>query len=298
MIVKNILSIDDLANDEISAVLDNAARIKSEGVRGTELAGRIAALLFFEPSTRTRLSFASAAQRLGMGVIGFDDPATSSAAKGESLTDTIQVVQTYADLIVLRHPRAGAAHEAAGVAAVPLVNGGDGGREHPTQTLYDLFTVRERFGRLDGLRVGFYGDLRFGRAANSLALALSRFGAELTWIAPADLQPAEEVVAAVRGRGAATATAERPAEVLSGLDVLYVSRPQRERWPAAMAPELPPVTRELLGRAPEQLLVLHPLPRTDELAVDVDADPRAGYFQQVANGVPVRMAVLRQLLAG
>ncbi|MFI9327154.1 aspartate carbamoyltransferase [Kitasatospora sp. NPDC052868] len=296
--MKNILSIDDLTNDEISAVLDNAARIKREGVRGTELAGRIAALLFFEPSTRTRLSFASAAQRLGMGVIGFDDPATSSAAKGESLTDTIQVVQSYADLIVLRHPRAGAAHEAAGVAAVPLVNGGDGGREHPTQTLYDLFTVRERFGRLDGLRVGFYGDLRFGRAANSLALALARFGAEPTWIAPADLQPAEEVVAAVRGRGAVTATAERLTEVLSGLDVLYISRPQRERWPAALAAEPAPVTRELLGRAPEQLLVLHPLPRTDELAVDVDADPRAGYFRQAANGVPVRMAVLRHLLAG
>jgi aspartate carbamoyltransferase len=231
-----------------------------------------------------------------MGVIGFSDPAVSSVAKGESLTDTIQVVQSYAEIIVMRHPREGSLHEAAQVASVPLINGGDGGREHPTQTLYDLFTIQERLGRLKDLRVGFYGDLRFGRAANSLALALSRFGCEIIWVAPPELQPSQEIVDAIKGAGCTATAAATLEDVLPGLDVLYISRPQRERWPIGLSPTIPPVTRSLLARAPEHAVVLHPLPRTSELATDVDLDPRAGYFQQVANGIPVRMAVLRRLL--
>jgi aspartate carbamoyltransferase catalytic subunit len=293
----DILSIGALDRADIDALLDLAADIKVNGSRTDEHRGKVAALLFFEPSTRTYLSFASAAQRLGMGVIGFNDPSVTSVAKGESLIDTIKVVETYAEAIVLRHPREGAADEAAAVAQVPVINGGDGGREHPTQTLYDLFTIRERHGRLDELKVGFYGDLRYGRAANSLCLALARYGCDITWIGPEELQPAASVAETARAEARSVRTAEALEETIGDLDVLYVSRPQRERWPAGMTATVPPVTRDTLRFANDSLVVLHPLPRTSELAVDMDADPRAGYFQQVANGVPVRMAVLHTLLS-
>lgn len=295
--MRDILSIGALDLLEIEKLLDLAAVMKQEGSRVDDHRGKVAALLFFEPSTRTYLSFASAAQRLGIGVIGFTDPAHTSVAKGESLADTIRVVQTYSEVIVIRHPREGSADEAAAVAEIPVVNGGDGGREHPTQTLYDLFTIRERHGRLNGLRVGFYGDLRYGRAANSLCLALSRYGCDITWIGPQELQPAPSVAQTVRAQANSATTAEFLEDALPGLDVLYVSRPQRERWPHSMTALIPPVTRDTLRFAEDRLVVLHPLPRTSELATDIDTDARAGYFQQVANGVPVRMAVLHTLLS-
>jgi aspartate carbamoyltransferase catalytic subunit len=294
--VRHILSIDEITNADIGEILDHARRLKQTGATGEELRGKVVGLLFFEPSTRTQMSFSSATQRLGAGVIGFSDPSVSSVAKGETLEDTIRVVQTYAHLLVLRHPEAGAAHRAAAVATVPIINGGDGDREHPTQTLYDLFTIRERLGRLDSVKIGFYGDIRYGRAAKSLAQAMARYGADITWIAPPQLQPDPEFDRRVRGAGAVRTGVAALADAIGELDVFYVSRPQRERWGSMPGVTLPSITSELLGETKKDLVIMHPLPRTDELSTTLDSDPRAAYFQQAANGIPVRMAILHRLL--
>lgn len=295
--MRHILSVDEITNAEISEILDHARELKQTGATGDELRGKVVGLLFFEPSTRTQLSFSSATQRLGAGVIGFSDPGVSSVAKGETLEDTIQVVQTYAHLIVLRHPEAGAAHRAAAVARVPIVNGGDGDRGHPTQTLYDLFTIRERLGRLDGVRIGFYGDIRYGRAAKSLAEAIARYGAEISWIAPTELQVDPAFDERIRAAGAAGTRQVELAEAIRDLDVFYVSRPQKERWGTLSGVTLPPITPELLKNSQAHLVIMHPLPRNDELSTALDGDPRAAYFEQAANGIPVRMAILHRLLS-
>ncbi|MBI2301027.1 MAG: aspartate carbamoyltransferase [Armatimonadetes bacterium] len=294
---RSVIRVDDFSPAEIQHVLNVADDMHGRlGERLDLLAGRILATAFFEPSTRTRLSFESAMQRLGGGVIGFADPTTSSAAKGETLADTARIIESYADLIVMRHPLEGSSKVAADYARKPIVNAGDGGHQHPTQTLTDLFTMQRERGTISGLHIGLCGDLRFGRTVHSLLGALRHYDVKVTCIAPNSLQLPERY----RPDTLNLDTTERLEPVLAELDVLYVTRIQRERFPDASEYEkvkgVYVIDAELLERSKEELLVMHPLPRVDEIAYNVDPDRRAAYFGQAAYGVPVRMALLALLL--
>lgn len=305
---RHVVSAEDFTKEDILALLDTARafdRYESGGPnwRGVSprLGGRVLGLLFFEPSTRTRLSFESAMLRLGGSVLGFSDARMSSFSKGESLMDTIRVVEGYCDAIVLRHPREGAARLAAEVARVPVLNGGDGSNQHPTQTFLDLYTIRQAAGRLDGLRVGFMGDLRYGRTVHSLATALLHFDTELKFIGPEHLGLPGDLRARLAHSGRLGAEVES-LEDAGGLDVLYVTRIQKERFPDPMDYERVRnayrVDRAALAPFGDDLKVLHPLPRVNEVATDVDDLPGALYFQQSRNGVTVRMALLNLILGG
>lgn len=265
--------------------------------------GKILATIFYEPSTRTRLSFEAAMLRLGGRVITVADAATSSVAKGESLADTIRTVAGYADLIVLRHPKEGAAKLAAMYSPVPLINGGDGAREHPTQTLTDLFTIKRYKGRLEGLTVAFCGDLRYGRTIHSLIRALAlREGIRFILISPAELRLPRAIVEEIleTNPGLELVETEDLEVGLSEADVLYMTRIQKERFfneeDYIRLRDSYILTRRKLEGAKENLLVMHPLPRVTEIAHDVDEDPRAIYFQQARNGMFVRMALIASLL--
>lgn len=256
--------------------------------------GRILGSFFYEPSTRTRLSFASAAYRLDAQVLGFDDPHMASVAKGESLIDTIRVVERYCDAIVLRHPHDGAATLASMVARVPIINAGDGSHEHPTQTLYDLYTIWQEWKTLQGRVVGLMGDLRYGRTIHSLALALAQFGATLVCIAPDTLQMPSHLLQNLQ-TVTQVQTVNRLENVIDSLEVLYIIRPQKERFdPEDQESNLQnySLSREHLAHARKDLLILHPLPRNEEIPYVIDEDYRARYFDQVANGVFMRMALL------
>ena len=272
-------------------------------VRDDRLAHRVMATLFYEPSTRTRLSFESAMLRLGGAVIGTEAARTfSSAIKGETLEDTVRMVSTYADLIVLRHDEAGAAARAASVAAVPVVNAGDGPGEHPTQALLDLYTIERELGHVEGVRVAFCGDLRFGRTARSLALLLALYpGVRLTFVAPPVIQVGGDILARLEARGVECRLAEQLTDVLDDVDVVYQTRVQKERFTDPLEYEQARTAIRIDGAIMRQLpataIVMHPLPRVDEIAPEVDADPRAAYFRQAANGVAMRMALLEMLLA-
>ncbi|HEV3124701.1 MAG TPA: aspartate carbamoyltransferase [Candidatus Dormibacteraeota bacterium] len=273
------------------------------GVRDQRLAGRIMATLFYEPSTRTRLSFESAMLRLGGSVIGTEAAGEfSSAIKGETLEDTVRMAMAYADVIVLRHNEAGAAARAAAVSDVPIVNAGDGPGEHPTQALLDLYTIQTELGRVDGLHVVLSGDLRYGRTARSLAVLLSQFaGVRLSFVAPDVVQMGADILALMEARGVAYTLSDRLADVAMHADVLYQTRIQKERFEDptlfSRARGDTRIDAALMRRLPESAIVMHPLPRVDEIAVEVDSDPRAAYFRQARNGVAVRMALLEMLLA-
>ena len=288
----------------VEALLDRAAALEARPApSGAPLAGRIMASLFFEPSTRTRLSFESALLRLGGQVIGAQDAAvSSSAAKGESLEDMVRVVSGYADVIVLRHPASGAAELAAGASSVPVINAGDGTGQHPTQALLDLYTIRTELGRITGLHVGLSGDLVHGRTARSLALLLALFpGVQLTLIAPPSLAMEPALVQLLRRRRVTVHQTDDLRAAAPRLDVLYQTRLQRERMSGPQPPaaaELPIVDLELMDRLPAHALVMHPLPRVGEIDPAVDADPRAAYFRQARHGLVVRMAVLLWLCGG
>lgn len=291
--MRHLSSIHDLSDAQMTGILDRASDMEGAMRRQRHLLdGHIVCTAFFEPSTRTRLSFETAAQRLGAGVIGFADPATTSSSKGETLEDTMRMLSGYADLLVMRHPKEGAAKRAAAIASVPVVNAGDGPGEHPTQTLVDLYTMRKERGTLDGLRVGLVGDLKFGRTVHSLVPALKRVGGTAVAVAA----PGLELPKALAGE-VATATLE---EAAATCDVLYVTRVQKERFAEASEYEKVKgafvVDAALLQRTRSKAIVMHPLPRVDEVAADVDALPAAKYFDQARNGVPVRMAVLATLL--
>lgn len=290
--MRHLTGIADLADKDIVGLLDRAHDMAaSKASRRERLVDRIVCTAFFEPSTRTRLSFEAAAHRLGARVIGFSDPASTSTSKGESLEDTTRMLGGYSDLIVMRHPQEGAAKAAAKVSPVPVVNAGDGPGEHPTQTLLDLFTIRESLGRLEGVRVALIGDLRFGRTVHSLVPALRRLGATATQV-PAPGLALPEAVGKVPETGLEEAAAT--------CDVLYVTRVQKERFadPAEYARVQGSfvVGPELLERTRSRAIVMHPLPRVDEIPASLDASPAAKYFDQAKNGVPVRMAVLSTLL--
>ncbi|MBM3214617.1 aspartate carbamoyltransferase [Candidatus Poribacteria bacterium] len=303
--MRDLIGIDDLDRGEIESVLDLAAEMEVLREMGSDLCkGKILATIFYEPSTRTRLSFESAMLRLGGEVLGFADPQTTSVAKDETLADTVHMVCNYSDIIVMRHSKAGAARLAAQHSVVPIVNAGDDAHQHPTQSLTDLFTIRRLRGDISELTVGICGDLRFGRAAHSLAYALAMFGARIVLIAPTGLELPEDVSWRLDNLyGANTSLAETPRDVIGELDVLYVNRLQKERLPAELdANAIKDVARsyrvdaDLMKLAKPDCLVMHPLPRVDELTHDLDDDPRAAYFQQSSNGVPVRMALMAMLL--
>ena len=301
--VKNLISIADLTTKEIITILDRAenmeAVIKSPKP-STILAGRILATLFYEPSTRTRLSFESAMGRLGGTSISVADVGASSVVKGESLADTIRTIENYADIIVLRHPQEGSAQWAAEVSNVPIINAGDGAGRHPTQTLLDLSTIRKSQGRLDKLNIAMLGDLRFGRTVHSLSYAITRFTDRLYCIAPKVLSLPDEIVMDLREQGKEVIETDDLQGILPELDVLYVTRIQKERFPTPADYEkvrgIYRIDRALLKNVKPTLDILHPLPRVDEIAPEVDDTPHARYFMQMFQGVLVRMAILSMLL--
>jgi aspartate carbamoyltransferase catalytic subunit len=266
------------------------------GHRDTRLAGRIMATLFYEPSTRTRLSFESAMLRLGGAVMGTEAAREfSSVIKGETLEDTIRMVSSYADVIVLRHDQAGAA------ASVPVVNAGDGPGEHPTQALLDLYTIRCERGSADGAHIAFCGDLRFGRTVHSLVQLLSLYpGVRMSFVAPEVVQVGADLQARMAAAGVPFQLTDRLDEVISSVDVVYQTRVQKERFTDLAdfeaARRAIRIDAEVMRALPQKAIVMHPLPRVDEIATEVDSDPRAAYFRQARNGVAVRMAVLDLLL--
>jgi len=298
--MKHVVSIKDLDNKRILAILKRAKQLVSiaEGKKKSKaLDGKILATCFFEPSTRTRLSFESAMQRLGGTCIGFADPSATSHLKGETLTDAIRMVDGYADAIVLRHPREGSAKMASEASKVPVINGGDGAGQHPTQTLLDLFTINEEMGKLEGLNVGMLGDLRYGRTVHSLSQALDRFKTKFFFISPESLKMPTHVTDELANKWS---THDALDDVLSKLDVLYVTRIQKERFPdiedyKSVAGAYR-INADLLQNAKSKMRILHPLPRVDEIAPDVDDTKHAAYFRQAFNGVPVRMALLEELI--
>jgi aspartate carbamoyltransferase catalytic subunit len=297
---RHLLDVDDLSDDAVEDILRRAASFAA-GARphSSDFADRLIATLFFEPSTRTRLSFEAAAHRLGARVIGFSDAGATSARKGESLEDTIRTIAGYADLLVLRHPEPGSAARAARVSQVPIVNAGDGDHAHPTQALLDLYTLQAERGATRGHSVVLLGDLRHGRTVHSLAVLLTRFGNQVTLVAPPGLEMPAEVIAKCRESGAAPRQTHDLGEAVADADVLYVTRIQKERMDPADYARLSGsyrVDAALLSRASSDLLVLHPLPRVDEIDPAVDDGPGAAYFRQAANGVPVRMAILARIL--
>jgi aspartate carbamoyltransferase catalytic subunit len=302
MLEDHLISAAHLSRDDIEAVLDRAESVDSTGRAGHgSHDGRVLALCFFEPSTRTKMSFESAMKRLGGETIDMGSVESSSVKKGESLADTVRVIEGYADAMVLRHPSEGSAKLASEFVDVPLVNAGDGAGQHPSQTLLDLYTIRENAG-LDGITVGIMGDLKYGRTVHSLAHALTNFDVCQHFISPESLRLPRNVRYDLHEAGAQIREHTGLEEVLPELDVLYVTRIQRERFPEereyrAVAGEYR-IDNGTLSDAHPDLTVMHPLPRVDEIAPEVDETARAKYFEQAHNGVPVRMALLDILLGG
>ncbi len=294
---QDIISIREFSRDHIEDVLAHAQQIRPDPQL---LVGRVMASLFFEPSTRTQLSFATAMHRLGGKVIGFSGAESTSVVKGESLQDTVRTVEKYADVIVMRHPLEGSARLVADTVAIPVINAGDGANQHPTQTLMDLFTIKKFHQRLDDLKIGLVGDLKYGRTVHSLAIALTRFHKiELRLVSPPNLRMPPAILHELNGVVPYTETEELD---LRDLDVVYVTRIQKERFPDIEEYEKVKgayvITLKVCERLKSSAILLHPLPRVDEIAPEVDSLPQAKYFDQVQNGVPVRMALLKLVLLG
>jgi len=297
---RDIISIRDFTREEIDQILNVAVATEPLAKKGSDmLRGKILATLFFEPSTRTRLSFETAMHKLGGETIGFAEPEATSLKKGESLADTVRVVENYADVIVLRHPLEGAARFAAEYTHVPVVNAGSGAEEHPTQALLDLYTIRKEKGRIDGLNIALIGDLRYGRTVHSLAYGLSQYQARLYLVSPSLLRMRREVLDDIKEKIEIVDNADLE-EIMPEVDVLYVTRIQKERFPDVAeyvkVKGSYVITVDLLRRAKEDSIVLHPLPRVDEIDPVVDSTPHAKYFKQTWNGVVVRMALLGLIL--
>ncbi len=300
---RDVVSINDLTVEEITYVLDVAERMvpAARGEQVVDLTpNKILASLFYEPSTRTMLSFETAMKRIGGKVIGFSDVTGTSVVKGETLADTIKMVDAYSDVIVLRHNKEGAAALAAEFSEKPVINAGDGAGQHPTQTLLDLYTIRTELGHIRDKSVALCGDLKYGRTAHSLAYALAKLGARLHFVAPPSLQMPPEVVGHLDKRNTPYEAHELIEQVVPEVDVLYVTRIQKERFPDVeeynRVAGAYRVDAEALKDAKDGMIVMHPLPRVDEIAPDVDSTPHARYFQQAFNGVPVRMALLALVL--
>jgi aspartate carbamoyltransferase catalytic subunit len=296
---KDVLRADQFSLDEIGRILEAAREYETALDAGEvldELRGKVLATLFFEPSTRTRLSFEAAMLRLGGRVISVAEAKSSSAAKGESLHDTIKTVEGYADVMVLRHPQIGAAAEAARATGVPILNAGDGTGQHPTQSLLDLYTIVKEQGRVDGLTIALAGDLKNGRTVHSLADLLANYDVEFLFASPDALRMPNEIVERLRARGVSIRETESLTDVIPACDVLYMTRIQRERFTDLSEydrlKDAYVLNRDMLSAARESVTIMHPLPRVNEIATDVDGHPGAAYFRQAANGVPIRMALL------
>ena len=301
--MKHLLSITDFSVEEIAELLAVAEDISKNREKYSEKCkNKILATLFFEPSTRTRLSFESAMLSLGGKTLGFSDANSSSSSKGESVSDTIRVVSCYSDIIAMRHPKEGAPLVAAMKSSVPIINAGDGGHNHPTQTLTDLLTIKTEKGRIDNLTVCFCGDLKFGRTVHSLIQALSRqTGIKLVLISPEELKIPDYVKTDVMDKyGMDYVETSSLEDAMPNLDVLYMTRVQQERFfnedEYLRLRDSYILTTEKLETAKKDMCILHPLPRVNEISVDVDDDPRACYFKQVQNGRYVRMALIMKLL--
>ncbi len=294
----DLITMDDLTNEEIEALLNDAEKLlpvaKGE-VFLPLLQGKLLGNMFFEPSTRTRMSFETAMKRLGGNVVNLGALASSSVTKGETLFDTMKMVDGYCDVAVLRHPRQGAAQYAADACEIAILNGGDGAGHHPTQTMLDLFTIRQAHGKLD-LNVVMVGDLRYGRTVHSLSHALSRFGAHLTFIAPPSLSMPEEIIKDLEKSGAKITVSDDLLSNLPTADVIYMTRIQKERFPDEdeylKVAGIYKLNRRNLKDVKQSMIIMHPLPRIDEIHPNVDNTPHARYFDQAFNGVVARMALL------
>lgn len=301
--MRSVIDILDLSTEEIEQLISTALDIIENPEKyAHKCEGKKLATLFFEPSTRTRLSFESAMYELGGHVIGFSDANSSSASKGESVSDTVRVVSCFADIIAMRHPKEGAPLVASMKASVPIINAGDGGHNHPTQTLADLLTIRREKGKFDGLTIGFCGDLKFGRTVHSLINALSRYtGVKFVLISPPELViPSYLKTELLDAKGLPYVETNSLEEVMQELDILYMTRVQQERFfneqDYIRLKDSYVLTPDKLKTAKKDMCILHPLPRVNEISVAVDDDPRACYFKQVLNGKYMRMALILKLL--
>lgn len=295
----SLVGINDLSKEEIYKILDLAAEFEANPNEKV-LQDKVVATLFFEPSTRTRLSFESAINRLGGRVIGFSEAASSSVAKGESLKDTILTVANYSDLIVMRHPIEGSARYASEVSHVPIINAGDGANQHPTQTLLDLYSIRKTQGTLEGLNIFLVGDLKYGRTVHSLLMAMSQFGASFTFVSPNELRMPQEYKMYLDSMGLKYTEQLDLTENLEKADIIYMTRVQRERFSDPVEYEkvknVYVLRNYMLKDTKDTMRVLHPLPRVNEIHTDVDSNPKAYYFPQALNGVYTRMAIMATVL--
>lgn len=302
---KDLISIEDLNKQKLVQYLNLAAKMESlpDAEKRTMLAGKILAVLFFEPSTRTRLSFEAAMQRLGGSVIGFSESNGSSISKGETVKDTICTVENYSDAIAIRHPKEGTARLAAEASRIPVINGGDGANQHPTQTLLDLYTIQKIRGKFDGLNIAMAGDLKYSRTIHSLFQALAKFdNVHVHLVSPESLKLPAHIKQSIEGRTITWHEDGNFVDSVKTCDILYMTRIQRERFPDALEYEKVKdsfcVDRSLLKHAQPHLKILHPLPRVNEIHPDVDSTPFAGYFEQVRNGLIMRQAILFHLIGG
>ncbi len=301
--MRHLMTPLDFSVEELDKLLDLGNDIEKNPEKYAHAcAGKKLATLFYEPSTRTRLSFEAAMMDLGGNVLGFSSAASSSAAKGESVSDTIRMISCYADICAMRHPKEGAPMVATRVSSIPVINAGDGGHQHPTQTLTDLLTIRSLKGRLDNLVIGLCGDLKFGRTVHSLIKALARYeGISFVLISPEELKiPGYIREDVLDAQGISYQEVEHIEDVMPELDILYMTRVQRERFfneeDYIRLKDFYILDKKKMSLAKEDMLVLHPLPRVNEISVEVDNDPRAAYFRQVQYGVYVRMALILTLL--
>lgn len=296
---RSLVSINDYSKDEILRILDLAAEFELQP-RQDILRGKVIASLFFEPSTRTRLSFESAVQQLGGSIIGFASADTSSVRKGETLKDTILTVSNYSDLIIMRHPVDGSARYASEVSPVPIINAGDGANQHPTQCLLDLYSIRKTQGKLDNLDVTFVGDLKYGRTVHSLAIALCQFNTRFHLVSPTELKLPSAVKRHIKEAKLQYTQYTDLSEVIPKSDIIYMTRIQRERFPDPLEYEKVKnsynLFNSMLDDSRNNLRILHPLPRVNEISVDVDSNPKAYYFEQALNGVFVRQALVASIL--
>src|SRR5574344_573016 len=296
---KSLISIQDFTKDEILHILDVAAEFEKHKSQ-TILSDKVIACIFFEPSTRTRLSFETAYNRLGARVIGFPDAGNTSVRKGESLKDTIKMVSNYVDLIVMRHPLEGSARYASEVASVPVINAGDGANQHPSQTLLDLYSIKKTQGRIEDININMVGDLKYGRTVHSLLQALSHFSPSFTFTSPEELMMPQEYKDFLRNNDIPYKETGNLSEYLNDTDILYMTRIQQERFTDPMEYEkvknVYRLEAYMLDGVRKNMKILHPLPRLQEIAQDVDDTPYAYYFRQAENGVYIRMAIIAYLL--
>ena len=296
---RNLISIRDLSTEEILHIL-NAAETFEKNREQSFLNGKVIACLFFEPSTRTRLSFEAAINRLGAKVIGFSDAKNTSISKGETLEDTIKIVSNYVDLIVMRHPVSGAAEIASKVASVPVINAGDGDNQHPTQTLLDMYSIKQTQGTLENLKINMVGDLKYGRTVHSLTEAMYRFNPQFVFTSPKELAMPGKYLEFLDNNNIPYKQTTDICEDLNDCDILYMTRVQQERFPSIedyeKVKDCYRLTASMLEKVKQNMKILHPLPRVNEIAQDVDDTPFAYYFRQAGNGMYVRMAVISYLL--